>query len=516
MIVRHGPQKWANIHVTEKTTLDALISIDNSRPPQAIKPTGFDDLRQAAEDLDALIQEARRANKRVRALGSGWALSDIAITDGWLVNTKALNGCFDVSDKYVESSYDAQKRPNLVIAQCGISMGELNIHLEVAEETGVRRALKTAGIGAGQTVAGAFSGNTHGAAVKFGSTPDFVVGIQLVTGTGKSLWLERASYPVMNEQFVEKIGATLLRDDDVFNAALVSFGSFGIITAVAIETEPIYHLDFSPVREVDRPTINRTMLDLAKLAKDDDDGPHHFEFIFNPYDNDKMALQAMANKVPFDVDRPSPQRPVWIVRDTEGYSLGDRASRVLLEVPLVKARWKAAIQYKLYRERAILGSIRATPGQLFTATISYFEGFTESALAVSIDDVPQMLEVCSAVIRRLNVSAISQVRVVHPTEALLGFTNHSPKSVVFEFGLAHDKKASARFERVLSEALRSAGVGYTFHWSKNAGLDGEALRHMYGEDRIARWRAARDRVFANDSSLKRLFDNPSVVRAGLS
>lgn len=515
MIVRRGPQTWENIHVTAKTQLADLISIDNSRLASGPKPTGFDELKQSAKELDAVIQQARQKNQRVRALGSGWALSDIAITDGWLVNTKALNGCFDVSDKYFESSYNAEKRPNLVVAQCGISMGELNVHLEIAEYSGLRRALKTAGIGAGQTVAGAISGNTHGAAVKFGSTPDFVVGIQLVTGTGTSHWIERASYPVMNDQFVENIGAKLLRDDDVFNAALVSFGSFGIITAVAIETEELYHLDFQPVKEVKHASINQTMHELAQLDKNDPAGPYHYEFIFNPYDKDKTALEAVANKEEFDHDRPSPQKPVWIVRDPDGFAAGDRALRILLDLPIVRAKWKASIQYGLYRKRAILGGIRATPGQLFTATISYFEGFTESAIAVSINDVPKMLEIASKVVQSLKIPAISQVRVVHPTEALLGFTSHSPKTVIFEFGLATGKKF-ARFERSLTAELKAAGVNYTFHWSKNSGLDSEAVLHMYGADRIARWRAARDRVFNSDDSLKKMFENRHLVRAGLA
>jgi hypothetical protein len=110
---------------------------------------------------------------------------------------------------------------------------------------------------------------------------------------------------------------------------------------------------------------------------------------------------------------------------------------------------------------------------------------------------------------------ISQVRVVHPTEALLGFTSHLPKTVIFEFGLATGKKF-ARFERTLTAELRAAGVAYRFHWSKNSGLDSEAVLHMYGADRIDRWRAARDRVFNNDDSLKKVFENRHLVRSGLA
>src|SRR4051812_38448522 len=184
MIRRLGPQRWQNIHGTKVTELDDLIDVDNAAPDGSV-PARFAVLRQAARDLDALVQEARTKGKRIRALGSSWALTDIAITDGWLVNTKLLNGCFDVSDNLFDPSYPQEKRPLLVIAQSGMSIAELNAHLEYGKPIGFARALKTSGIGAGQTITGAVSGNTHGSAINYGATPDFVVGLQVVTGAGK-------------------------------------------------------------------------------------------------------------------------------------------------------------------------------------------------------------------------------------------------------------------------------------------------------------------------------------------
>jgi hypothetical protein len=73
VITKHGPRTWTNVHVTKTTKLDQLISIDNSRATDAPKPNGFDDLRQTAADLDALVRDAHRRGKRMRALGSGWA-----------------------------------------------------------------------------------------------------------------------------------------------------------------------------------------------------------------------------------------------------------------------------------------------------------------------------------------------------------------------------------------------------------------------------------------------------------
>ncbi|HEV2771640.1 MAG TPA: hypothetical protein VGV57_02230 [Thermoleophilaceae bacterium] len=67
----------------------------------------------------------------------------------------------------------------------------------------------------GQTIAGAVSGNTHGSQINFGAMPDFVVGLHIATGSGRTLWIEKASKPVLNQEFVTRIGADLIRDDDI-------------------------------------------------------------------------------------------------------------------------------------------------------------------------------------------------------------------------------------------------------------------------------------------------------------
>jgi hypothetical protein len=83
-----------------------------------------------------------------------------------------------------------------------------------------------------------------------------LIALVLMTGNGTSSWLERQSYPVLNKEFCAKLSAVSIRNDDAFNAALVSFGSFGVISAVAIETDPIYHLEFPKVRRIDLSLYN--------------------------------------------------------------------------------------------------------------------------------------------------------------------------------------------------------------------------------------------------------------------
>jgi hypothetical protein len=159
--------------------------------------------------------------------------------------------------------------------------------------------------------------------------------------------------------------------------------------------------------------------------------------------------------------------------------------------------------------------VRCTPGQAFTATISYLEGNTESAIGVSIADAAKMFDISTAVIRSMKLPAMSQVRIVHPSRALLGFTYLAPKTAVFEFGLVNDARYP-RFERALTDALASAGVPCTLHWSKNSGLDAAQITSMYGDDRVTRWRAARERLFGNDRALMTVFDNEHLKRAGLA
>jgi hypothetical protein len=172
-------------------------------------------------------------------------------------------------------------------------------------------------------------------------------------------------------------------------------------------------------------------------------------------------------------------------------------------------------QFKQYRRLALLNSVRGTPGQLYTSSIYYLEGYTESAFAVSVKDAPEAIDICSEVAREMRLPSISQVRLVHRSQATLGFTQHEPKTAVFEVGLINDD-TFPEFEGRLDQALRKAGIRYTMHWSKNSGIDPDKLDYMYGAAKIASWKAARRAVFGDDATLMRTFETDAMVRAGLA
>jgi FAD/FMN-containing dehydrogenase len=506
-----GPQAWNGVHVTHRTTVAELVDIDNVGP-QGVVLAGFDMFRNAGECLDEVIRRAREAGKRILAIGSGWALSDINITDGWLVNTKLLNGCYDIADKYFDSAYPAGDRAHVVLAQAGMQIAELNAHLElIPQDDGKKRALKAAGIGNGQTIAGAVSGNTHGSQINFGAMSDFVVGLHIATGSGRTLWIEKASKPVLNDDFAAKIGADLIRDDDIFNAAVVSFGTFGIVAAVALETAPIYQLAFPAIADINHDALKTK---LSGFANADPPELYHYEFIFDPHSRTQMAMEAAASRVPFQRGIPTP-KPRWIVRDKNGYAPGINVLRVLGLLRFLPPRIITGIQFKQYRELALLNEVRGTPGQIYTSSIYYLEGYTESAFGVSVRDAPETIDVLSEVAREMRLPSISQVRLVHRSEATLSFTQHEPKTAVFEVGLVNDDRFP-ELESRLDSAFRRAGIRYTLHWSKNSGIDSEKLEYMYGPAKVASWRAARRAVFGDDATLMRLFETDAMVRAGLA
>jgi hypothetical protein len=510
-----GPQWWSGVHVTHTTRVARIIDVDNVGPDGTLL-TGFDMFLNAGESLDGLISEARDVGKRILPVGAGWALSKINITDGWLVNTKLLNGCYDIGEPHFDAAYPVTERRNVVLAQAGMQIAELNAYLEGLEGKGAgRRAIKAAGVGNGQTVAGSVSGNTHGAQITFGAMPDFVVGLHIATGSGQTLWIERKSKPVLNEGFAAQIGAKLIRDDDIFNAAVVSFGTFGIIAAVAVETAPIYQLKFPPIADIHHDDLKAKLIGFADAPPDDPKQLYHYEFIFDPHDPKQMAMEASAPKVDYDpkVDTPKPR---WIVRDKNGFAPGINILRLVgLFRSLVPPRIITAFQFKNYRKIALLNSVQGTPGQIYTSSIYYLEGYIESAYAVSVRDAPAAIDISSEVARDMRLPSINQVRLCRASQATLGFTQHEPITAVFEFGMIHDKRFQ-EFERRLDEAFRKAEIRYTLHWSKNSGIDPDKLEYMYGAEKITSWKAARQAVFAGDVTLMEMFQTDAMVEAGLA
>src|SRR6185312_2609494 len=155
------------------------------------------------------LARAVRGADRVKVAGSGHSFTDIACTDGVMIDMSGMRRVLAVDGE-------------LVTVEAGITLHDLG------EELRTRGlAMENQGDVDPQTLAGAISTATHGTGATFGNLPSQVVGIRLVDGTGE---------------------VRELREGDELRAARVSLGALGAISAVTLRCVPAF-----TIHRVDEP-----------------------------------------------------------------------------------------------------------------------------------------------------------------------------------------------------------------------------------------------------------------------
>ena len=501
---------WRNKHLNVERQVERLYDVwnrwsDGSRPNEHVWRAGLCALQQ-------IVRDAEAQGRRVRALGGAWSLSDAATTNDFMLNTKPLN-CIDVglSPKSLAPNFAGTKE-HLVFTQCGASVLELN---QVLEASGV--ALPTTGASNGQTIAGAVATGTHGSAHQVGGMQEFVVGLHLVCEGGKHYWLERASRPVVSASFVALLGAELLRDDDVFDAALVSFGSFGIVHALLLEVCPLYvlerHVRRHAFAEVEHAlaTLDVSALGLAHGAS----LPFHFEVVINPYE--LASGQGAYVRSLYKLPRPAPDLappPALQTRSDQGDDLLGVLGVLTDAVP---AAIPSAVGTLASQQMKPVSFSIATPGQTF-GTTGIRGDVLSMELSVAPADVVAVVRCVAQVAREHTFAGLIAVRYVKASRALLAFTQDciaSPIVATVELPCVGSARTLEAFDRIW-DALDRAGIRHALHWGQCLpGTYGAArLRQLYG-DRVDRWLAARHRLLPSAAGRRR-FANGFLERLGLA
>jgi L-gulonolactone oxidase len=209
-------------------------------PSQIARPTSEDELAQT-------VAQARARGLPVRAAGSGHSFTDIACTDGLLVDTSGM-----------ERVIDADAASGLVTVQAGITLHALG-----PQNARHGLALENQGDIDAQTLAGALATATHGTGARFGNLATRVVGMRLVIASGDVVDLTHES------------------DPEALLAARVSLGALGIASQVTIECVPLYTL-----QRRDKPL---PLADVLDRLDEHVDGNDHFEFFVWPYTRTALA-----------------------------------------------------------------------------------------------------------------------------------------------------------------------------------------------------------------------------------
>ena len=192
------------------------MTVTSPPPPRWRNWADLADIQPAAqqtpstpENVVAAVADARQRGLRVKMVGSGHSFTDIALTDGMLLDPTRLSGVTEV---------DRDALTVTVLA--GTPLHELNTRLR-----GLGLALHNLGDIDRQTVAGAVSTGTHGTGGVTASLAGQLEAVELVTGTGQLVRADRTS------------------DPDLFQAARVGVGALGIITRLTFRVEPAFTLE---------------------------------------------------------------------------------------------------------------------------------------------------------------------------------------------------------------------------------------------------------------------------------
>ena len=188
---------------------------------------------------DELAEVVGRAAGPVKVAGSGHSFSDIACTDGLMLDLARMDRVLRVDGE-------------LVTVEAGITLARLGAELA---ERGL--ALESQGDIDRQTLAGALATGTHGTGARFRNLSANVVGMRLVTAGGDIAELSEESDPAG------------------WRAARVGLGALGAVSAVTLRCVPAFTL-----RRVDEP---RPLAETLERLDEHADGTDHFELYVFPY-----------------------------------------------------------------------------------------------------------------------------------------------------------------------------------------------------------------------------------------
>ncbi len=521
-----------NMASTIKTEINTWDTFHNNGPfptkilyqtsleEKASMPSVTDRYNDAAAEIQRLLKDALDSQEGFRAYGSAWSMSHIAHQKDNMHFNAAMNLKRNISadEMHPGTTY---LQEDLFLFQCGNIIKEINNFLF---ENG--KSLKAMGASNGQSIAGCISTGVHGSALDVGAVQDNVVGINLVIGDGADdiVYLERHTKPALNDVFVNRIKARVIRNDGLFNAALVSLGSFGFIHGVVMDTEDRFLLN-RYVKKIAKDTalqLAQTMAfedsDFSVPGETGADGrpnrPFHYKVFINPYVNDtEYAIEVMYKK-PYHKDYPD---PVPLIKTAIYRDL------ILLFVSIAEKFKKSIPTLIKFLQSAVLPpvdfQVTGTLGEIF-----WDAGYQGPAYACSIGvdcrDSPKALELLVNLARNEGpIPGIYAMRFVKQSSATIAFTKFPVTCMIEIDGLNWNPKTDKLislpdFCTRIIEVFQANNIPFTEHWGKNADWSFPGLvQHMYGNN-AQLWKQYRSALLRKETAA--LFSNDFLKDIGLS
>lgn len=500
--------KWNTLHKNGPFDLNLLYQ--TNLEGERLMPKKIDRYNDAALEIQRLIKDTQKAGEGFRAYGSAWSMNNIASHK----DRMHFNGFMNISipihpnDCNANNTYDPT---NLFLFECGNTIKEIS---ETLAENG--KSLKTSGASNGQTIAGCISTGVHGAGLNVGSVQDYVVGLNLIIGPNPDdiVYIEPASKPVLNDAFVHTLNARVIRDDDLFYAALVSLGSFGFIHGVVIEAEPLFlikryvkkiskNLAFELANTMD---FENSAFTISGETDANGKGirPYHYKIFINQYSDETDCVVEIMYKKPYTDVYPDPFPIIneSLYRDLI-YLFVKLAENFPKRIPWLVKRLRKTILPAVNEE---------TTGML--KEIFWDAPYQGPAFACSFGIDHKHSEKAMNLLGKLTrdegpIPGIFALRFVKQTKATIGFTKFPITCMIEIDGVLWKKTrrimSLEEYSRRMIEILKANNIPFTIHWGKNGDWEFlDLVKHMFG-NASEKWMEQRKKLLS--PVMQNLFSN---------
>ena len=494
-------KEWISWHRNVKQSIEGYFDIANENGNPSIKKYNI-----TTSNIQILLREAVKKGVSVRPFGGTWSFSDIASSPHWMVDTAYLNWFFPMNDNLLEGAY-TNRTNELFFIQGGIHISQINRVIE----KNFGRSLSTSGASNGQTIAGAMSTGTHGSAIDQGGIHNHIVGIHLITGPDSHVWLERETDPATGKNFAQLLNAELIQNDDLFNAALVSFGAMGFIAGVMVKTVPIFRLrqnrdwmDFDDALRKPIKTLDFSDITLPRTLPGT--RPYFFMVVLNPFDQQSNASVTVMTREDYHGEE----------IDYAKHSTTGPGYELLGAVGAITDVFGASIP-NLVR---IMGEQHLKPRNNKVGTLGETFDFTTprtdaagAALGLSHADILRAIDLLIDEQRREAAPLVFATRFVKHSGATLEFTKYD-NTVVLDIDGVYSDRTLDFLDRAYAR-LEKENVAYTQHWGKLNNYNARNIRARFGHDRVNSFLKARQKLL-NSKKVRALFATPFLERVGLA
>lgn len=479
--------------------------------------------KEGLQGIQEMIGQARKRNERLRSYGGKWSLSDVAICNDSIHDTKPLTFWGTVGKKsisgnplYIDDLNQLSRR--LFYFQSGCQINQIN---NVLEKRGF--CLSTTGASNGQTIGGAVSTGTHGSVLKIGAMQDYIRAIHIITSESTHCFIQPASNPIIKQEFSDVFGAKLINDDRLFNSSIVSFGSFGIIHGVIAESVSLYMLetyckrtDYNKIESLYSYLVNfnhNSSTNLKKFLREfgfpSDEDPYFLDIILNPYASTQNAFLRVMYKRKYDKKKCSPPP------DGSTTRVGDDILSLIGTVSNVAGVLVPVIVDTLFGNVATEQSgYTQTPRNIFGDSTIYKpkNGGTSSELGIPIEKASEAIKIVLTVARQSNFAGLLGVRFVKNSQATLAFTRFSPLTCTIELPGLNSNSTQNFYHQVYTE-MDNANIHFTLHWGQEGDFSLKRLNSMYGKA-VNDWLKERTKLLP-DPLQRYMFTNDFLKRCGL-